>query len=45
MRRPLVTWTVLMSSLVALGVWTLLGPPEHTGGSHWQPRNLTTEAR
>ncbi|WP_283814294.1 hypothetical protein [Bradyrhizobium liaoningense] len=27
MRKRLITWTILTSALVAVGVWTVLGPP------------------
>ncbi len=29
MQKRLITWTLLTSALVAVGVWTVLGPPAH----------------
>ena len=45
MQKRLITWTMLTSSLVALGVWTLLGPPEPTGGTHLPLRSLAASVR
>jgi hypothetical protein len=42
MRKRLVTWTVLTSSLVGFGVWALLGPPQH-GASAPLPRNFAAK--
>lgn len=32
MRKRLIAWTILTSALVAAGVWTVLGPPDHSSG-------------
>lgn len=40
-RRRLVAWTILTSVLVAVAVWTLLGPPEHAGGPRLPTRDVT----
>ncbi len=45
MRARLVTWTLLTSVLVALGIWALLGPPEPTGGPHWPGSSVADELR
>ena len=45
MRRRLVAWTVLTSALVAVAVWTLLGPPEHSGGPRLPSHDLTASVR
>jgi hypothetical protein len=45
MQKRLITWTLLTSSLLALGVWTLLGPPEPTGGPHLPLRSLAASVR
>ncbi len=45
MRKRLVAWTFLTSALVAVAVWTLLGPPDHPAGPHLPPRNLTAAVR
>jgi len=39
--RRLVAWTILTSTLVAVAVWTVLGPPEHSGGPRPPSRHLT----
>ncbi|WP_283806837.1 hypothetical protein [Bradyrhizobium sp. Y36] len=38
MRKRLITWTILTSALVAVGVWTVLGPPAHPSGPHLPSR-------
>ena len=45
MRKQLVAWTILTSALVAVAVWTVLGPPEHTAGTHLPSRDLTASIR
>jgi hypothetical protein len=44
MRKQLVAWTILTSVLVAVAVWTVLGPPEPTG-PHLPFRDLTAAVR
>jgi hypothetical protein len=44
-RRRLVAWTILTSVLVAVGVWTLLGPPDHSGGPSLPSRDRTASVR
>ena len=44
-RGRLVAWTILTSVLVAVAVWTLLGPPEHPGGPRLPSRDVTASAR
>lgn len=39
--RRLVAWTILTSILVAVAVWTLLGPPDHPGGPLLPSRDHT----
>ncbi|MBR1180136.1 hypothetical protein JQ617_39630 [Bradyrhizobium sp. KB893862 SZCCT0404] len=41
MRKRLVAWTILTCALVAVAVWTLLGPPDRPAGPHLPSRNLT----
>lgn len=41
MRKRLVGWTILTATLVAVAVWTVLGPPEHAGAPHRPLRDLT----
>ncbi|RXH26082.1 hypothetical protein XH99_21335 [Bradyrhizobium nanningense] len=38
MRKRLIAWTILTSALVAVGVWTVLGPPAHPSGTHLPSR-------
>ena len=38
MRKRLVAWTLLTCALLALTVWTLLGPPDHRSGTHLPSR-------
>jgi hypothetical protein len=45
MRKRLVAWTILTSALLAVAVWTVLGPPEHQAGPHLPSRDLTAAAR
>ncbi|MDH6260113.1 hypothetical protein [Bradyrhizobium sp. BR13661] len=39
--RRLVARTILTSILVAVAVWTLLGPPDHSGGPRLSSRDRT----
>ena len=39
MRRRLIAWTILTCGLLAVAVWTVLGPPPH--GPHLPSRNMT----
>jgi hypothetical protein len=41
----LLAWTILTSTLVAVAVWTVLGPPEPSGGPHLPSRHLTASVR
>jgi len=45
MRKQLVAWTILTSALVAVAVWTVLGPPDHAAGPHLPSRDLTASIR
>ncbi len=45
MRKQLVAWTILTSALVAVAVWTVLGPPDQPGGPHLPSRHLTASMR
>ena len=45
MRKRLVAWTILTWALLAVAVWTMLGPPEHQAGPHLPSRDLTAAAR
>ena len=38
MRKRLVAWTILTCALLAVTVWTVLGPPDHTPGAHLPSR-------
>ncbi|MDA9473787.1 hypothetical protein XI03_04505 [Bradyrhizobium sp. CCBAU 65884] len=38
MRKRLITWTILTSALVAVAVWTVLGPPAHPSSPHLPSR-------
>ncbi|MDT4739982.1 MULTISPECIES: hypothetical protein [unclassified Bradyrhizobium] len=38
MRKRLIAWTILTSALVAVVVWTVLGPPAHPSGPHLPSR-------
>jgi hypothetical protein len=38
MRRRLVAWTILTCALLAVTVWTVLGPPDHPPGTHLPSR-------
>jgi hypothetical protein len=44
MRKRLVAWTILTSALLALAVWTVLGPPEHQAGPHLPSRGALEAA-
>jgi hypothetical protein len=45
MRKQLVAWTLLTSALVAIAVWTVLGPPDHAAGPHLPSRDLAASVR
>ncbi|WP_271567984.1 hypothetical protein [Bradyrhizobium sp. CCBAU 11386] len=45
MRKRLVAWTILTSALLAIVVWTVLGPPGQPAGPHLHFRNLTAAVR
>jgi hypothetical protein len=38
MRKRLVAWTILTCALLAVTVWTVLGPPDHPPGAHLPSR-------
>lgn len=39
MRKRLIAWTILTCALVAVTVWTVLGPPVHSSGPHLPSRS------
>jgi hypothetical protein len=45
MRKRPVGWTILTSALLAVALWSLLGPPGHPAGPHLPSRDLTPSAR
>jgi hypothetical protein len=45
MRKQLVAWTILTSALLAVAVWTVLGPPDRPAGPHLPSRDLTAAVR
>lgn len=45
MRKQLVAWTILTSALLAVAVWTVLGPPDHPAGPHLPSRDQTAAMR
>ena len=45
MRKRLVAWTILTSALLAVAVWTVLGPPEHPAGPHLPSHGLEAAVR
>jgi hypothetical protein len=45
MRKRLVAWTILTCALLAVAVWSLLGPPEHASGPQLLSRSLTAAVR
>ncbi|MBR1133922.1 hypothetical protein [Bradyrhizobium iriomotense] len=45
MRKRLVAWTILTCALLAVAVWTVLGPPDRPAGPHLPSRNLTAAVR
>jgi len=45
MRKRLVAWTILTSALLAVAVWTVLGPPDHASGPHPASRSLEAAVR
>jgi hypothetical protein len=40
MHKGLLTWTIMTSALVAVAVWTVLGPPDHPAGPHLPSHSL-----
>ncbi|WP_283815888.1 MULTISPECIES: hypothetical protein [Bradyrhizobium] len=38
MRKRLILWTFMTSALVAITVWTVLGPPDQPPGLHLPSR-------
>jgi hypothetical protein len=44
MRERLATWTILTCVLLAVAVWSLLGPPPPASGLHLHFRNLAAAA-
>ncbi|MBR0845842.1 hypothetical protein JQ607_37100 [Bradyrhizobium liaoningense] len=44
-RKRLVAWTILTCVLLAIAVWTVLGPPEYASGPHLPSRDLTAAVR
>lgn len=38
MRKRLIAWTILTSALVAVAVWTVVGPPAHRSNPHLPSR-------
>ncbi|WP_271598198.1 MULTISPECIES: hypothetical protein [unclassified Bradyrhizobium] len=45
MRKQLVAWTILTSTIVAVAVWTVLGPPDHAAAPHLHSHDLTAAVR
>ncbi|MGY3547297.1 hypothetical protein ACVWZ4_002682 [Bradyrhizobium sp. USDA 4472] len=45
MTKQLVAWTILTSALLAVAIWTVLGPPDHEAGPHLPSRDLTASVR
>jgi hypothetical protein len=45
MRKQLVAWTILTSAIVAVAVWSVLGPPDHVTGPRLPSRDLTASVR
>lgn len=45
MRKQLIAWTILTSALVAIAVWTVLGPPDRSSGPHLPSRDVTASVR
>ncbi|MBR0742135.1 hypothetical protein JQ581_34880 [Bradyrhizobium liaoningense] len=45
MRTRLIAWTILTCGLLAVSVWTVLGPPNYPAGPHLPSRNVTAAAR
>lgn len=41
MRKRLVAWTILTCALLAIAVWSLLGPPDYAPGPQLPSRNMT----
>ncbi|MDF0523051.1 hypothetical protein P0R31_38155 [Bradyrhizobium yuanmingense] len=40
MRKRLILWTLMTSALVAVTVWTMLGPPDQPSGLHLPSRTV-----
>jgi hypothetical protein len=40
MHKGLLTWTIMTSALVAVAVWTVLGPPDHAAGPRLPSHSL-----
>ena len=45
MRKQPIAWTILTSALLAVAVWTLLGPPDHAAAPHLPSRDLAASVR
>jgi hypothetical protein len=45
MRTRLVAWTILTCALLAVGVWTVLGPPDRPAATHLPARSQTAAVR
>ncbi|MBR0786697.1 hypothetical protein [Bradyrhizobium iriomotense] len=45
MRKRLVAWTMLTCAMLAVAVWTVLGPPDRPAGPHLPSRNVTAAVR
>ncbi|WP_439372492.1 hypothetical protein [Bradyrhizobium sp. DASA03120] len=45
MQKRLVAWTLLTCTLLAVAVWTVLGPPDRPAGPHLRSRDLTAAVR
>ncbi|WP_283806787.1 hypothetical protein [Bradyrhizobium sp. AT1] len=41
MRKRLIAWTILTSALVAVTIWTVLGPPVPPSGPHLPSRTAS----
>lgn len=45
MRKRLIAWTILTCALLAVAVWSLLGPPEYVSGPQLPSRSMTAAVR
>ncbi|MGL3105395.1 hypothetical protein [Bradyrhizobium sp. BR 1432] len=45
MRKRLIAWTILTCGLLAVTVWTVLGPPGQPPGPHLPSRSVTAAVR